>query len=324
MQKKHKYVTFYVCCATFGQKENDLDLIEMMQDPVFYGLVWAIFTVVGVILGWTLRANYPEQDVRNALSRTEQEKNTLARLYTHIKHQHDLREADFRRATIELGTLRDQLVAIESDRARRVSLEQSYAPRLEKAEASAAQYAQKVAALEILTGSLRTRNQEMNAELLRMQEELNAWQVLYNDFQLMQRKLAAFEQNAAWLEGERNQLKQQLETARIEIENLQLQLLQHEAQTTVATPQKSAAQGDRTGGPAAPENTDDLKIINGINPFAEQQLMALGIHTFAQISRWDDHAILAFAKALNISPGRIYQDDWVGQARHLVTGGQHS
>ncbi len=293
----------------------------MMQDPVFYGLVWAIFTVVGVIVGWGLRASYPEQEVRNNLSRVEQEKNTLARLYTHVKHQHDLREADFRRASMELGTLRDQLVALEADRSRRVSLEQTYAPRLEKAEANAAQYAQKVAALEVLAGSLRTRNAEMNAELQRMQEELNAWQVLYYDFQAMQKKLAAFEQNSAWLDGEREQLRRQLETARIEIENLQLQLLQQNTQATVPSPQKSAAQGDRQGGPAAPENTDDLKIINGINPFAEQQLIALGIHTFAQISRWDDSAILAFAKALNVSPGKIYKEDWVGQARHLVVSG---
>lgn len=293
-----------------------------MQDPVFYGLVWAIFTVVGVILGWTLRASYPEQEVRNSLSRVEQEKNTLARLYTHIKHQHDLREADFRRASMELGTLRDQLVALEADRTRRANLEQTYAPRLEKAEANAAQYAQKVAALEVLAGSLRTRNAEMNTELQRMQEELNAWQVLYYDFQAMQKKLAAFEQNASWLEGEREQLRRQLETARIEIENLQMQLLQQNTQASVAGPQKSTAQGDRQGGPAAPESSDDLKIINGITPFAEQQLIALGIQTFAQISRWDDSAILAFAKALNVSPGKIYKEDWVGQARHLVTGDQ--
>lgn len=312
---------FYTSCATFGQKERNLDLNEMMQDPVLYGLLWAIFTVIGVILGWTLRANYPERDVRNALSRTEQEKNTLARLYTHIKHQHDLREADFRRATIELGTLRDQLAVVEADRVRRVGMEQIHSPRLEKAEAAAAQYAQKVAALEVLAGTLRSRNAELAAELNRMHEELDAWQVLYNDFQLMQRKLAAFEQNTSWLDSERNQLRQQLETARIEIENLQLQILQHDTQH-LNPQQKSTAQGDRHGGPSAPENTDDLKIITGINPFAEQQLFNLGIHTFAQISRWDDDAILAFAKALNISPGKIYQEDWVGQAKHLVSGGQ--
>ena len=41
------------------------------------------------------------------------------------------------------------------------------------------------------------------AERDRLQQELDAWQVLYHDFQAMQRKLAAFEQNASWLEAER-------------------------------------------------------------------------------------------------------------------------
>ena len=33
-------------------------------------------------------------------------------------------------------------------------------------------------------------------------------------------------------------------------------------------------------------------------PFAEQQLYALGIYTFAQISQWDDATISAVAEAL--------------------------
>ena len=125
-----------------------------------------------------------------------------------------------------------------------------------------------------------------------------------------------------WLDSERDQLRQQLETARIEIENLQLQLLQQNAQA-VTSPQKSAAQGDRHGGPAAPENTDDLKIINGINPFAEQQLFALGIHTFAQISRWDDAMIASVSKTTGIPFDRIKQEDWVGQPQHLLYGYKH-
>jgi predicted flap endonuclease-1-like 5' DNA nuclease len=294
-----------------------VDLNEMMQDPIFYGLVWAVFTVAGVIIGWTLRANYPEQALRNDLARTEQEKNTLARLYTHVKHQHDLREADFRRANIELSSLREQVLALENERSRDLASAKEYAPRLEKAEANATQYAQKVAALEVLASGLRARNQELGNQLERLQAELRAWQVLYDDFQAMQRKLAGLEQNALKLDQERAQLRQQLAFARIEIENLQLQLLQQQQNPSPNT--RSNRRADQHGGPAAPENTDDLKIINGISPFAEQQLLSLGIHSFAQISRWDDDAIIAFAKALNISPGKIYQDDWVGQAQHLTS-----
>jgi predicted flap endonuclease-1-like 5' DNA nuclease len=292
---------------------------QFMQDPVFYWLVWGIFTVAGIIIGWSLRAAIPERAVRNALERIEQEKNTLARLYTHLKHQHDLREADFKRVSLELGTMRQQVQQFENDQARRLAQDQSFAGRAERAEANAAQYAQKVAALDLLNQNLRARNAELTTQLNRLQEELDAWQVIYADFQRIQQKMAALEQSATSLEAERSQLLRELEAARIEIENLQLEQIQ---QKTQQPKRQTTAQADRKGGRAAPEHTDDLKIINGISPFAEQQLYALGIYTFDQISNWDDTAIVAFAKALGISPGKIYQEDWVGQARHLVAGNQ--
>jgi predicted flap endonuclease-1-like 5' DNA nuclease len=290
---------------------------DFMQDPVFYWLVWGVFTVAGIIIGWSLRAALPERNVRNTLERTEQEKNTLARLYTHLKHQHELREADFKKVTLELGTMRQQFAQFESDQSRRQTQDQSLTLRAERAEANAAQYAQKVAALELLTQHLNTQNDALTAELNKMQEELEAWQLIYQDFQRMQQKMASVEQAASNLESERARLHRELEIARIEIENLQLEQLQVQ-QKAQPTRKQSGAQADRKGGPAAPEHKDDLKIINGITPFSEQQLYVLGIYTFEQISKWDDQAIVAFAKALNISPGKIYQEDWVGQARHLV------
>jgi predicted flap endonuclease-1-like 5' DNA nuclease len=292
---------------------------EMMQDPAFLSIAGCILGLGGLILGWQLREIIFERKLQVTLERTEQEKNTLARLYTHLKHQHDLREADFKRATLELGNLRQQAQEFEFERTRRGPAEQMLTARLEKAEATAAQYLQKLNSLEMVANTLRQRNVELTAELSKMQAELDAWQVVYRDFQVLQQKLSQFEQASHVLEAEKSQLRRQLEAARIEIENLQLELVQQKA----FTPQKqSSSHSDRKGGPAAPENTDDLKIINGITAYAEQQLYALGIYTFAQISHWDDDAIIAFAKALGVSPGKIYQEDWVGQARHLVAGNQ--
>jgi predicted flap endonuclease-1-like 5' DNA nuclease len=142
-----------------------------------------------------------------------------------------------------------------------------------------------------------------------MQQELSAWKTLYRDFQTMQQKLFAFEQTATALESERNQLRQQLDAARAEIERLQ-----------PAPPGKRGT--TRKGGPArsspGPDNPDDLKIISGINLNTEQHLHVLGVFTYSQISHWDDDAIISAAKKLGISPGKIYQDDWVGQARQLA------
>lgn len=281
---------------------------EFLEDPVFYWLVWAIFTVAGTIIGWSLRANFPEKDVRRAFDRSEHDRSVLARLYTHIKHQHDLREADFKRASLELDNLRDRLAVLEHERAVHANAEQLSAARVEQAEANAARFAERFRMIEDQANSLRTRNGQLTAELGRMQDELNAWKTLYRDFQAMQQKLFAFEQSAATLEAERNLLRQQLEAARAEIDRMQ-----------PSAPGKKGS--TRRGGPArsspGPDNPDDLKIITGINLMTEQQLHGLGVFTYAQISHWDDDAIISAAKKLGISPGKIYQDDWVGQARQL-------
>jgi predicted flap endonuclease-1-like 5' DNA nuclease len=282
---------------------------EFLEDPVFYWLVWAVFTVAGTIIGWSLRANFPEKDVRRALDRSEHDRSVLARLYTHIKHQHDLREADFKRASLELDNLRERLIILEQERLSHANAQQLSAARVEQAEANAARFAERFRTLEDHANSLRTRNAQLSTELTRLQEELKAWKTLYRDFQVMQQKLFSFEQSSAALETERNLLRQQLEAARLEIERLQ-----------PAAPGKKGS--TRRGGPArsspGPDNPDDLKFIVGINLTTEQQLHGMGVFTYAQISHWDDDAIISAARKLGISPGKIYQDDWVGQARQLA------
>ncbi len=282
---------------------------EYLVDPVFYCLVWAAFTVAGAVLGWALRANFPEQDVRRALDRSEHDRSVLARLYTHVKHQHDLREADFKRSSLELDGLRERLAVLEQERVAYANIEQVSLIRVEQAEANAARFAERFRTIEEQANALRARNAQLTDELNRMQTELEAWKTLYRDFQAMQQRLHQFEQTSAALEAERNQLRQALDTARAELERFQ-----------AAQPGKRG--NARKGGPArstpGPDNPDDLKIIKGISLSTEQQLQGLGVFTYTQISHWDDDAIISAAKKLGISPGKIYQDDWVGQARQLA------
>lgn len=287
---------------------------ELMQDPIFFWLMWAMFTVAGTIIGWSLRANTAEKDVRNVLSRIEQEKNTLARLYTHVKHQHDLREADFRRVSLELSNLQAQIHWLENERVSLMPDTKVAAARIEKAEAQTAQMAQKVQALDTLAAGLRQKNEALTEQLDRARQELASWETLYRDFKTMQQHLAAFEKTSKNLEMERNLLREQLASARAETESIQRELTRV---SSLAEKQSNRPPAKR-GGRAAPEHTDDLKIIRGITPVAEQKLMSLGIHTFEQISRWDDDAVIAFARALGISPGKVFQEDWVGQARYLI------
>jgi len=281
-----------------------------LDDPVLFWLVWGIFTLAGTIIGWSLRANTSEKEVRGALNRIEQEKNTLARLYTQIKHQHDLREADFRRASLDVEKLRAIIQLLEDERATLLPDAPFNAARIASAESAAAQYAQKVAALEVLANSLRAQNTELSEQLFAIQKEMGDWDTLYRGFKMTQERLAAFEQKSLALEMERDNLLKQLGQAIAEIEILQGEIQQKPE--TQAQKQKNS----RKGSVAAPQ-VDDLKSIKGIATF-EDRLAGMGISTFAQISRWDDDAVIAVAKTLDISPGKIYRDDWVGQAQRLA------
>jgi len=281
-----------------------------LEDPVLFWLVWGIFTLAGTIIGWSLRANTSEKEVRGVLGRIEQEKNTLARLYTQIKHQHDLREADFRRASLDVEKLRAIVQLLEDERATLLPDAPFNAARIANAEAAAAQYAQKVAALEVLANSLRARNTELTEQLASTQKEIGDWDTLYRGFKATQERLAAFEQKSIALETERETLRQQLAQTRTEIEILQLEI-QQKAETQ---PQKLKTTRKGSVGGA---QVDDLKSIKGMATFVER-LGGMGISSFAQISHWDDDTVISVAKTLDISPGKIYRDDWVGQAQRLA------
>ncbi len=280
-----------------------------LEDPILFWLVWGIFTLAGTIIGWSLRANTSEKEVRGALGRIEQEKNTLARLYTQVKHQHDLREADFRRASLDVEKLKAIVQMLEDERATLLPDAPFNAAKIANAESTAAQYAQKVSALEVLANGLRSQNAALAAQLSSAQKEMGDWDNLYRGFKATQERLAAFEQKSRALEMERDALFQELVQARAEVESLQMELQQRPDST-------QKAKSSRKGSVAAPQ-IDDLKSIKGMATFVDR-LYGMGIATFAQISQWDDDTVIAVAKSLDISPGKIYRDDWVGQAQRLA------
>jgi len=63
------------------------------------------------------------------------------------------------------------------------------------------------------------------------------------------------------------------------------------------------------------EQHDDLKQIFGIGPVTEKTLNKLGITAYAQLAELKQHDIEKIANALQIFPGRIERDNWVGGAR---------
>ncbi len=62
---------------------------------------------------------------------------------------------------------------------------------------------------------------------------------------------------------------------------------------------------------------DNLQDINGIGPYIEDKLNALGIYTFEQISKFTADDELKVNEAIEFFPGRVKRDEWVKQAREF-------
>ena len=69
---------------------------------------------------------------------------------------------------------------------------------------------------------------------------------------------------------------------------------------------------------AVAEDKDQLQEIKGVGPFIEEKLNALGIFTFAQISRMTPDLEEKVNEAIEFFPGRVKRDEWTKQARSFV------
>ena len=71
-------------------------------------------------------------------------------------------------------------------------------------------------------------------------------------------------------------------------------------------------------GIAHKHEANNLTLIDGLGLWVEERLNLLGIYTFNQISKLTHEDIETITEVLEIIPGRIEQDNWVGQAREFA------
>lgn len=192
-----------------------------IQDPLFYWIIWTIATIIGILLGWTLRANWREKAVWAAYNQMDEERRSIAHMYNQIRQQHDQKTAELKRLSLEANHLRQQVSALEVNNATREAVRETEALRLVKAEQEATLYLEKIQLLEENIKLLRLRDQQFGSEIIRLQEELQGWKKIQRDFSGMLTQIQALEQRSAQMEKERTALIRQLELSKVEISNLQ-------------------------------------------------------------------------------------------------------
>jgi NADH-quinone oxidoreductase subunit E len=64
---------------------------------------------------------------------------------------------------------------------------------------------------------------------------------------------------------------------------------------------------------------DELRSIRGVGAVSAGRLAGLGVTTLAQLAAWSDEDIEAMAARIRVPPERIRREDWVGQAKALLS-----
>lgn len=73
---------------------------------------------------------------------------------------------------------------------------------------------------------------------------------------------------------------------------------------------------DRVGA-SSPSRKDNLQTIIGIGPFIEKKLNAVGIYRLEQLAKLNEQDIEEINSIIELAPGHIKNDDWVGQAKRM-------
>ena len=72
-------------------------------------------------------------------------------------------------------------------------------------------------------------------------------------------------------------------------------------------------------GVANKQKANNLTLIKGISLWIEERLNLIDIFTFEQVSKLSTEDARTITEILEISPSRIHEDNWVGQAKNLLT-----
>ena len=162
---------------------------------------------------------------------------------------------------------------------------------------------------------LRARAQTAAAEIAGLEAEIEASRAMAAR---LDAELADARRGASTVEGD-------LLTARARIEELEALVSSSPATTTAAVGFADAALAEQQRAAAAPAPLDDgepdnLQLIDGVGPKLEQFLHEEGITTFAQLAALERAEIDALQEKLSEFPGRIEREQWVPQARGILSG----
>jgi predicted flap endonuclease-1-like 5' DNA nuclease len=290
----------------------------MMQTIIQHPVLSSILLLVGGIIGWWLRVLLRENALREEFLLRDQERIHLAATNAQLKKSHDLKEADLKRIGLELQYLQENANNFEQERQFHQQAVQSAAAKMQHLQLDLQAQTSKILTYDEQVLGLRTRNAQLTGEVNALRDSVNSSEVdLKGLLNTLQQNNLSLEEAIAQIEQERNTAQHELEAAYLEIENLEGEIIEKNKSITSSNG-TSKLNGNHAIAMESQMSLDDLKIINGIGPFTEKKLHAMGIYSFAQLADMSEATMENLNESLELYKGKIKKEGWVEQAKHLL------
>ncbi len=284
-----------------------------------------VFLIIAFLLG--LLAG--RLSLRTKITRLQRDVESLQKERTELqaetaglREQLDLKDADLRKASFDLQEREDKLNRLEIEKAQFNNQLTELNNEIQQLKASNQTYSATIEDLNDQIIGLKTQNQQLSTQLTIDDDATNDLAEVQSTYNATRQRLENLE----------NKLE------RLASENRELQSTIREIKEAAGAVPRAPIATPAAGSPAEPElerkltqdkkvlgekiileehPQDDLTRIEGLGPFIAKKLNEAGVHTFADISRWNEERIREITEKIGYIPGRIRQDDWVGQARRL-------
>jgi predicted flap endonuclease-1-like 5' DNA nuclease len=305
-------------------------------------LVLMAFLLISFLIGYAtarLIGMRHAKALKRKLEEMSQSNASLTEDLKVINGKYTIKEADLKRNALDLERNMRQLQEqkVQSDKV----VQELDATKLTLQAAATQEIAQKEQ-VQVLQKALASQQRELDAAILVIQSEQEATEELRKRLgNIDEEKVSHLQQEVtslryvnALIEQERDDLQQQLAETGDSLE-MMLQKTEKEDskrvyvigksdkdENAILLSQKDALkQLEELIGEVLPyadkTEADDLKLINGIGPFIEEKLNAVGIYTYEQIAMFDEDFINVLTAAIGFFPERIKRGRWVEQAHEF-------
>lgn len=328
-----------------------MEIIDFFQglesDASLFILIVAVVSfLMGILILWLLLGSRIRR-LRRALKASDQELNKANEEIKGLKDRIQTLEDEAERLKYDLHESKVKADRLETERTQFYNESFQLKDSLEMSKNAQARLDEELEAKKIEIINLESTNEQLLKQIEFLEEQLEKDDAKTDDLAQMQsvfiatkQRLDALEDRLHSVEQENVLLKQSLYTqapATQDVPNngpLESSVLIDKTDNTVKPVLPSeidtglveeepefSIQDEKPGINRKIDLTeydkDNLTLIEGIGPFLEKKLNEVGIFSFAQLAALNEQDIVQLTRAIGHIPGRIEQDNWVGQAANL-------